>query len=143
MQQAQAQNNVYPPSQAIQASQSSQSSQLQQDPRVAVPADTRVRQPALIIMDQVMPIMGGVEATRRIRALGCKIPIVALTGMAYALGYACRCWLGSVVVSTSYSCLCAVVVMLLHPYFPSTFHLYPSAAAACACVFSSQLFLWL
>ncbi len=36
----------------------------------------------LILMDGSMPIMGGPEATRAIRALGMKIPILAVTGNA-------------------------------------------------------------
>jgi len=40
---------------------------------------------ALILMDMQMPVMGGIEATRRIRAMerGRKIPIVAITANAF------------------------------------------------------------
>jgi CheY-like chemotaxis protein len=35
---------------------------------------------ALVLMDCVMPVMGGLEATRRLRALGLRMPVIALTG---------------------------------------------------------------
>jgi CheY-like chemotaxis protein len=37
---------------------------------------------ALILMDMAMPVMGGVEATKAIRAAGFKLPIVAMTANA-------------------------------------------------------------
>lgn len=41
---------------------------------------TDMRMFDVILMDQVMPLMNGVEATKRIRALNCQVPIIALTG---------------------------------------------------------------
>lgn len=47
-------------------------------------------QPNLVLMDIDMPEMDGCEATKRIRALGIKTPIVALTGHALS-GDRTRC----------------------------------------------------
>ena len=50
--------------------------------QIAVDLHRQGRRYGLVLMDKEMPVMDGHEATRQLRSMGVKTPIVALTGNA-------------------------------------------------------------